>query len=52
MKWTAYIFDNPLLGADNIAIFENVLCKVDLWDRLFILDLLYRPCEVRARHDP
>ena len=28
------------------------MCKVDLRDWLFVLDLLYRPCDVCARHGP
>lgn len=35
----AYIFDDPLLRADCVAIFEYVLGEVDIGRRFFVLDL-------------
>jgi len=36
----AHIFDDPLLCADCVTIFQDVLGKVDIGQRLFVLDLL------------
>jgi hypothetical protein len=42
----AYIFDDPLLCADCVAIFEYMLGEVDIGRRLFMLDLLYGSVDV------
>lgn len=36
----AYIFDDPLLCADCVAIFKYVLGEVDIGRRFLVLDLL------------
>jgi hypothetical protein len=43
---SAYIFDDPLLGTDSVAIFQLMLGKVDLRDRSFILDLINGPLDM------
>lgn len=48
---STYILDDSLLGTDDIAIFQRVLRKVNLWDRLLVHDLFYRPLDVRAHRD-
>lgn len=43
-----HIFYNPFLCANNISIFECVLCKVDRHGWRLDLHLFYRPLDVRA----
>jgi hypothetical protein len=47
----AYIFDDPFLSANYRAILENMLCKVDGWNRIFDLDLVYRPLDLGTHDD-
>jgi len=35
----AYIFDDPFLRADSVAIFEYMLGEVDIGRRFFVFDL-------------
>ena len=37
---TTYLFDDPFLGANDIAIFEDVLGKVDVGWPTTVLNLL------------
>lgn len=42
----AHIFDNPFLSTDCIPVFKLVLCKVDLRNGGFILNLIDSPSDV------
>jgi hypothetical protein len=46
----AHIFNNSFLSANYGAILQNMLGKVNGWNGIFDLDLVYRPLDLRT-HD-
>ena len=44
----AHIFNDSFLSANYGAILQNVLGKVDGWNGIFDLDLVYRPLDLRT----